>query len=363
MVNPVLVEVTRGGIVESKASGRLCGRRCEWCRSRVPWRHRGGIFPRSAIKAFQCLPVIESGAADAHGFSDEELALACASHNGEAEHVRAARSMLAKSGNSESDYECGAHWPSGLEAHHELVRAGGGPLPVHNNCSGKHAGMQALARKLGADPHGYYRARSPGATHHRAGESASCAMSKPAGSPAGSTAARCRPGPFRSAIWRWALLASATGPACGRAKARMPPHHRSGARLSFMVAGTDRFCTKLMQKVPRAFIKTGAEGVFCGAIPHADWAIALKCDDGGYRGAEVLMAAVMAALAVWTDEERDLLHTFAETDLRTGGEFTSAKFGSPTLHPAETSFLFVSEDRGEFERLPMDLTQPGCRAR
>ena len=72
------------------------------------------IFPRSAIKAFQCLPVIESGAADRFGFSDEDMALACASHNGEAGHVRVARGMLAKAGMSEAQYECGAHWPHEL---------------------------------------------------------------------------------------------------------------------------------------------------------------------------------------------------------------------------------------------------------
>jgi len=75
----------------------------------------------------------------------------------------------------------------------------------------------------------------------------------------------------------------------------------------FMVAGSKRFCTELMTAVPRAFVKTGAEGVFCATIAHAGIGIALKCDDGGSRAAEAILAAVMASLDCWTDEERALL--------------------------------------------------------
>ena len=119
------------------------------------------IFPRSAIKAFQFVPVIESGAVDHFGLTDEEIALACSSHNGEPEHVRVARSMLQKAQNNEELYECGAHWPSNLEAQHDAVRAGGKALQVHNNCSGKHAGMLALARQLGANAKDYVKIDHP----------------------------------------------------------------------------------------------------------------------------------------------------------------------------------------------------------
>ena len=89
------------------------------------------------------------GAADRFGFTEEqEVALTCSSHNGEPDHVRVARSMLKKAQNSEEHYECGAHWPYLAQAQHDLVRHGGGPLQVHNNCSGKHAGTLALSRQL-----------------------------------------------------------------------------------------------------------------------------------------------------------------------------------------------------------------------
>ena len=83
----------------------------------------------------------------------------------------------------------------------------------------------------------------------------------------------------------------------------------------FMVAGSNRYCTRVMQAVPRAFVKTGAEGVFCGAVPHAGLGIALKCDDGASRASEAAMAAVLASLPVWTDVELGALETFAATDL------------------------------------------------
>jgi len=83
----------------------------------------------------------------------------------------------------------------------------------------------------------------------------------------------------------------------------------------FLVAGSERFCTRLMQAVPRAFVKTGAEGVFCGAVPHAGFGIAVKCDDGGSRAGEAIMAALLAHLPVWTPDEEARLRSFASVPL------------------------------------------------
>ncbi len=121
MPNPIIAEVMRGGIVESRHTGAFAvvNRNHETVLS-------GGdieaqVFPRSAIKAFQCLAMVESGAADRFGFTAEEIALACASHHAEPEHVRVARAMLKKAGNDETLYECGAHWP---DAPARLARTG-----------------------------------------------------------------------------------------------------------------------------------------------------------------------------------------------------------------------------------------------
>ena len=110
---------------------------------------------RSAAKAFQFIPCITSGAADAFGFNEEEFALAVASHSGEPEQVAVAARMLAKAGFTESDLRCGTHRPTTQEAADQLVAAGRRPTQLHNNCSGKHAAMLAFARHIGAEPGNY----------------------------------------------------------------------------------------------------------------------------------------------------------------------------------------------------------------
>jgi L-asparaginase II len=314
MNNPVIVEVTRGGIVESRhtgawavvdSNGRLVASAGDIDRP---------IFPRSAIKAFQCLPVVESGAADRFGFSDEELALACASHNGEAGHVRVARQMLAKAGNAEADFECGAHWPIETTALHELVRHGAEPGQVHNNCSGKHAGMLALARILGADPRGYTRLDHPVQREIARTIGALCDIDL----------SRQPSGIDGCSVPTWAIpirnlaLGFARFTVAGKAASRIIAAVRAHP---FMVAGTGRFCTRLMRQVPRAFVKTGAEGVFCGCVPHAGLGIALKCDDGAGRAAEAAMAAVLAGLDAWTAEEAAALQSFANVELTNWRKF------------------------------------------
>ncbi len=155
MSNPVLVKVMRGNRVESTHRVAYAVISSEGTVIDSAGDIDAAVFPRSAIKPLQAIPLIESGAAGRFGFLDEELALACASHNGETAHLRVLRSMLAKAGLGENQLECGAHWPRRRETMRELVLAASEPLPAHNNCSGKHAGMLALALALGVEPKGY----------------------------------------------------------------------------------------------------------------------------------------------------------------------------------------------------------------
>lgn len=308
--NPIIAEATRGSLTESLHRGSfvVCDQHGKVVTSAgqfdVP------VFPRSAIKAFQCLPVIESGAADRFGFTDEEIALCCSSHNGEPKHIRAAASMLKKCGVPEDAYECGPHWPGTEDALHAMVRNGEKPRRIHNNCSGKHAGMIALAVHLGVLPTGYSNIDHP----------VQKAVAKAMGSICDVDLAKCEYGIDGCSLPTWAFPLRNMALGFARLGAE---GHGAGRRIiaavrkyPFMVAGTGRFDTKVMQAVPRLFIKVGAEGVFCGSIPHAGLGFALKCDDGGIRGAEVAVAAVLAKLDVWTDEERKVIATFAHSPLR-----------------------------------------------
>lgn len=316
MSHPVIVEVTRGGIVESRHRGSYAVVDGEGRVVAAAGDIETAVFPRSAIKALQCLPVVESGAADAFGFSDDEIALICSSHNGEPRHVAAARSMLAKLGLGEEAYECGAHWPGETQALHAMIRADEKPGQVHNNCSGKHAGMLSVARKLGTDHHGYVE------RGHAVQRAIAKVLSEmcdvdidalPCGIDGCSVPTWAIP--LRNLALGFARLGSGEGLNAQRkaAAARIIAAVRANP---FMVAGTERFCTRLMTKVPRAFVKTGAEGVFCGTIPHAGLGIALKCDDGRDRASEAAFAAVLAALDVWTPEETKALASFSHATLK-----------------------------------------------
>jgi L-asparaginase II len=307
MPNPVIAEVTRGGIVESRHTGSFAVVGGDGKLIQSAGDIDTPVFPRSAIKAFQCVPVIESGAADRFGFTEEEIALACSSHNGEPEHVSVARAMLRKVNTDESHYECGAHWPYEMKAQHEIVRSGTGPLQVHNNCSGKHAGMLALANQLGANSKDYVKIDHPVQQAIAQAIAQYCDVDiKSLTWGIDGCSVPTWAFPLRNMALGFARLTdSAEGQRIIDAVRKHP----------FMVAGTGRFDTNLMQAVPRAFVKTGAEGVYCGCIPHAHVGIALKCDDGAGRAAETAMASLLASLDVWTSEEKEKLQSFTHVDM------------------------------------------------
>jgi L-asparaginase II len=310
MINPVIAEVTRGGIIESRHRGAYCVVNESGHVVAAEGGIAAAVFPRSAIKAFQCQAVIDGGAADHFGFSDEEIALACASHHGEPEHVRVAHSMLNKASNDEALYECGAHWPDNQAAHHAIVRDGHTCQPIHNNCSGKHAAMLALARELGADPHGYTGRQHPvqRAVAATIGKLTDCDMDQLACGVDGCSVPTWAI-PLRNLALGFARFCAGGNAAGQRIITAVRAH-------PFMVGGTGNFDTELMTALPRIFVKNGAEGVHCGCIPHAGLGIALKCDDGAGRASGVAMASVLDSLDVWPPEEKEVLHRFRHHELR-----------------------------------------------
>ena len=310
MNNPIIAEVTRGPIVESRHHGAyvVCDAKGKVVVSAGDVSRL--VYPRSAIKAFQCLPMIESGAADAFGFTDEEIALCCSSHSGEAEHVRVARSMLAKCNANEDEYECGSTTPGSMQVAYQLVREDRKPQQVHNYCSGKHAGMIAFAKHLGVNPKHYSSAAHPiqRAVANTIAEWCEVDISK---APMGIDGC---------SVPSWAM--SLSNMALGFAKlgsSELPAAKRivdAVRNNPFMVAGTGRFDTRVMEVVPRLFMKFGAEGVYCGCIPHAGLGFALKCDDGAARAVEVAMICVMLKLDIWTAEDRETLKKFQHEPLK-----------------------------------------------
>jgi L-asparaginase II len=294
MDNPVLVEVTRAGIVESQHRGALV---IADARGSVVLELGDGarpIFPRSAVKAFQALPFVESGAADRYGVAEEALALACASHNGEPEHVGVVRETLGRTGLDETCLECGAQLPTRESDRARLARQGARGGSVHNNCSGKHTGFLCLAAHMGVDPAGYVR------PDHPAMRVVTAALDDMVGGVLDDRL--CGTDGCSIPSYAMPLRALATGFArLGTGEGLPPDRARAAARLRaavaahpFMVAGTRRFDTALMTAFgARAFTKTGAEGVFTGALPDLGLGFALKIDDGTTRASEVATAAIV----------------------------------------------------------------------
>lgn len=301
----IRIEVTRGGAVESVHRGIVAVSDGNGQLVLEAGDTRRPVFPRSAIKVLQGLPLIETGAADALGLGPSELSLACASHSGEEGHVELASSMLRKVGLGEERLECGCHWPFDLPVALALAKTGGEPTQLHNNCSGKHAGFLCTSVHLGEDTRGYVGADHPAQLRARA------AIADVTGIDVGHDTAVGVDGcsiptyaaPLDSFAAAFARLVTGQGIAADRSAA--------GRRLiaacmaePWYMSGTKRKCLQLMEAAPgRVFAKTGAEGVFCGAVPELGLGFALKIDDGTTRASEALVAATLSALFRSQDAE------------------------------------------------------------
>ena len=158
---PILCRVTRGELTESIHVAFAVA----IDETRQPFYSTGDpqylTCIRSSLKPFQAAASVKAGAVDAAEFNDEELALMCASHKGEKIHVKTAQSMLTKLGLTVDDYECGSHFPSDTLTRHRMIREEQEAQPLHNNCSGKHAGMLALAKHLGQGTANYIKKDHP----------------------------------------------------------------------------------------------------------------------------------------------------------------------------------------------------------
>lgn len=303
--NPVLVEVVRGNAVESTHRGRAVIVRSSgetlWSVGDV----NALTYPRSAIKAFQALPMVASGAAKAFGFTASELALTCASHNGEALHTETALAMLAKLNLGEPALECGQHWPMMQQALIDLAWQQQTPGARHNNCSGKHAGMLALARHMGWETGGYIEVDHPVQIAIRECIEA-CCDTRLEGMPVA-------PDGCSAPTWAMPLKNLALGFARFGDPDQLPAMYQQAAIQLYdavvsepmMVAGTGRYCSEVMAELKdRAFLKVGAEGVYIAAIPELNAGIALKMDTGSAPAAETALTAILNRLGLPVSETR-----------------------------------------------------------
>jgi L-asparaginase II len=323
--NPTLVQAWRGGIVESAHRGAFAVVDSAGAVRLAMGDIDRPIFPRSACKVLQALPLVASGAADALALTDEELALACASHSGEEAHARTAAGMLAKAGVDHTALECGAHWPYNEAAARELARRGETPSALHNNCSGKHGGFVCLGCQMHGG-RGDLRGFLSGYVRpdHPVMREVSAALQAATGFDL-ARSARGTDGcsipthavPLRHLALAFARVATGDGlsPDHARAARRL---RQAVARAPFMVGGTGKFDTRVMTHFgERVFCKVGAEGVYCAALPGLGLGVAVKMDDGNNaRACEVVMAALLQRLLPLADADAAFLHGLADQTLR-----------------------------------------------
>jgi L-asparaginase II len=312
-VDAVRVEQLRGGVVEAwhevhvavvDGSGRLVARTGD---------PELTTFWRSAAKPFQAVPLVEDGVVDRFGLSGEELALACASHSSEAGQVSKVRELLAKIGCTERDLLCGPHPPLSERVAQDYQARGVRLTPIYSNCSGKHAGMLALARHHDWPTEFYTRPEHPVQQRCLAEVSRWTEVPQAAiRTGVDGCGVVCFAVPLRNMALAYAKLGSGEqGAVPADANRAFNPHRQeplpappspivqSMLHHPELIAGEGRPCTELMRAHPgRVIAKVGAEGVYCAALVGEGLGVALKVADGHALASALAIAAVLEALGL-----------------------------------------------------------------
>lgn len=315
-----LVEVRRGAITESRHRGHVAVVEPDGLILRYAGFPANVTFLRSSAKPFQAIPLLVSGAAERFGFTDQEVALACASHNGEPIHTEIAASMLKKIGVGPEALKCGVHEPYSQRAATDLRLRGESPNVLHNNCSGKHAGMLAVAKHLGAPIETYYHPESP--VQIAAGRVVAQFSDTPAedlaigidgcGVPVFGITVKAMALAFARLVSTPEEFDVATRSACARIVKVMTTYPE-------LIGGThDRLDTEIMKAAPgRIVSKVGAEGVYtAGVMPCKEWprglGLAIKIEDGDdHRARPTVVIEALRQLGVLCGESLEAVSRYA----------------------------------------------------
>jgi L-asparaginase II len=293
--NPVLVRLWRGAHVESQHRGAWVLADASGAVLDGAGAAGASFYARSAVKALQALPLVESGAAQRFGFGDRELALALASHDAEPQHLEVVEGMLRRIGLGPGDLGCGVQPPRDAATRAALEERGASPSALHNNCSGKHAGFLALARHLGEDPARYLE---PESEVQRLARRAVCAMCGVEERDVALATDGCSAPTFRLPLCglatAFARLANPAGLAPER-RAACEWMLRAATENPELIAGRrGRICTDLARAgAGRIFPKVGAEAVYALGVAGEGRALAVKIDDGGPRALHALVVRLV----------------------------------------------------------------------
>jgi L-asparaginase II len=281
---------------------------------------------RSAAKPFQLLPLVERGHADRFGFTAEQLAIMAASHTGSAYHLELVRGILDRLGLDPGDLACGYHDPVDADAHASVIAKPETKSPLHNNCSGKHAGMLALALAEGWPTDGYHRAEHPLQQLMRRMVAETCDVADESIAVGIDGCSVSVFGIPLSAMARgYARLAAARE---GRDARETSLHRIREAMLAYPIAtgGTGRFSSSLMSSAGTALVaKGGAEGLECIGIIGRGIGVALKCEDGSARAVAPAAVALLERLDALPAGALSALESFRHPVLRNAAGVEAAR--------------------------------------
>lgn len=341
MENPILVEVNRGGLLESFHRGAVCivndkgeivfelGNSMQMC------------YPRSAMKFVQVLPLVELGGIEKFEFTEAELAVMCGSHNAESFHLETVRSILQKIGLSEQELGCGAQYPSSKRDANALVQTGTKPTAIHNNCSGKHAGMLALCQLLGYDTQNYLD------PHHPIQQLILTYVAEMYEWPASKMVCAldgCTAPIYSIPVYHQALcfknLVDPTQFSEKRQKA-CKTVLKAISNYPEMVAGTHRYCTDMMKETaPNIIGKTGAEGIFCMSFLDQKYGVCIKIDDGKMLPQYNVAQAILESSGLLSKEQEAKLHPYCTSELKNFNQLITGEIRAKTELFAPLKQLF-----------------------
>jgi len=287
-MNPILIERWRGKVLECVHAGRYAvvdGRHLLTRRGDI----QSPVYLRSSAKPFQAWTVVDRGAADAFHFSESELAVVCGSHGGDPVHVDAVKSILKKAGLKESDLRCGTHAPTSPSAQKALAKAGREATALHNNCSGKHAGMVAAAKKLGAPTATYL---DPGHPLQKLNRQTVADFAKVRASSIGAGVDGCGAPTFAIPLVALArAFAGLTAP-----NVDDTTHRITRAMVSYPVM-VGRPCQDFMTAGKGEVVgKIGADGVYAAGLVGRGIGVAVKIDDGAMGHLVPLVVTILKNL-------------------------------------------------------------------
>lgn len=329
-MNPVLVEVYRGPVLESFHRGVVC-----------VVNHTGEIvfslgdvhqvcYPRSAMKLLQVIPLLVDGGLQKFDFTLEEIAVMCGSHNAEAEHLRVVHSILQKIGLDPNALNCGPQYPSSKRDANALIKADQKPHHIHNNCSGKHAGMLAACVLNGWPVEDYINPKHP--LQQRILDICSLMYEYPK-EKMETALDGCSAPIFSVPVYNQALAFKnlvANSQFDINIQNACNTIVEAVSKYPYMVAGTGRYCTDMMNiTAPKIIGKTGAEGIFCMTFTEQQLGVCIKIDDGKMLPQYNVAQALVEASGLFTKEQLSPLHRYAEDELRNFNKLTTGVIKTP----------------------------------